>query len=161
MSAKQLPPWVHQELITIDKTHGLQRPFREKAGLNHSTFKRLVEKGNGRATVVLRVIDAIEAEKTPEEITAKRIRQIIDEHREAIISSLAASHYSDRFPDMLSAFLMRKDGNINRKDTAAEMGYSSPSNVNHAEEAIYNEMEINRAFRDVVYGIRAKLDKRG
>lgn len=157
---KHLPAWMHQQIIEVDRTWGAGDAFRKRAKLSHETFKRLVSKGYGRTHVICRVISVIEADKGPVHITANMISSIVEQRSEQIISLLTANIAKDAVPCQLKAWLMHEQ-DMKRRDIAAELGYKSVSNVNHARQSIRNEMDVNRDFENLVFEIEEELERMG
>lgn len=154
---KHLPVWAHEEIKRINKTYGAKKPFKRKARLWDSVFKGLVKNGYGRPDIVDRAIDVLKDDLSSEEVTGKQIVSHIEAKRSAIMATISPSPKSERVPRMLAVFIMRKDAGLNRRSAAEEVGYSSLTAVNQAEQYIYAEMDSNRAFRKVVYEIKAEL----
>ena len=157
---KPLPDWIHQQLKDLDAKWGAVKPIRDKARVDHNTFKRLIKKGYGKPDVVLRVIYVMEAGKETGQITAQMIKTVVTRRRDEIISLIRGEVALDAIPNQLAAWLMWEQ-DMKRKDIADELGYKAVTNVNHARQSIDKEMDINRKFQALVFEIEEELERMG
>lgn len=155
---KPLPEWVHAEIRRRERIHGAQKPLYYRAKIRPETFKLLCKRGWGKADVVDRVVKVIEDDIAGPTVTGKQIVSHIDTKRDVIMATVPpGSPGRFQIPRMLAVFIMRKDAGMDRRTIANEIGYRSLTSVNNAEKDIYAEMDSNRAFRKVVYEIKAEL----
>lgn len=156
---KTLQPWAHVELKRRKKMRQ-QDAVCKKAKIRPETFKRIEKEGWGSVEVIDRIEVALKDEMTPEQITAARIRQHVNAHRDAVIATIQGRKGktgSDSVPRQLEAFLMKYEAHMPLEDIAGVLGYAGKRGVVKAADTIFNYMENNTDFRRVVNTIKREM----
>src|SRR6478736_5859850 len=156
MGTMHLPDYVHQHIMEIKDTWGKAKAFRDKAKLSHDNFNRIVDKGCGRPTVILRVIAAYEEDKQPVEITGDKVKQVVQRFNENIVTVVTSATKMDAFMKQLCGWILYKR-DFSRRQVKEALGYGSESWVTMAVENIENEIDVNKDFKKLTFRLLAEL----